>query len=73
MLTLIESVPTTPSMNGAPIDLAIDPCGDFLYVLNGAQGSISAFRIECDGHPVLVQIFEDTSLPDVGAQGMAVS
>lgn len=72
-LTLIESVPSTPTMNGAPIDSAIDPCGEFLYVLNGAQGSISVFLIECEGHPVLVQIYENTFLPEVGAQGMAVS
>ena len=70
-LTLIESVPSTPLLNGAPIDSAIDACGEHLYVLNGAQGSISAFRIGCEGHPRLIQIYEDTSLPEIGAQGLA--
>jgi 6-phosphogluconolactonase (cycloisomerase 2 family) len=71
-LTLMESVPSTPLMNGAPIDSAIDPCGEFLYVLNGALGSISVFLIECEGRLALVQIYENTSLPTVGAQGIAV-
>lgn len=71
-LTLMESVPSTPMMNGAPLDSAIDPDGEFFYVLNGAQGSISAFRIGCEGHLTLIQIYEYTSLPDVGAQGLAV-
>ena len=60
-------------MNGAPIDSAIDPCGEFLYVLNGGMGSVSVFLIECEGHPALVQIYENTRLPRVGAQGIAVS
>ena len=72
VLTLMESVPSTPLLNGAPIDNAIDPCGEFLYVLNGAQGSISAFLLEREGHPTLVQIYENTHLPTVGAQGIAV-
>lgn len=72
-LTLIESVPSTPTMDGAPLDSAIDPCGRVLYVLNGAKGSISVFLIECDGHPLLVEIYENTDLPEVGAQGMAVT
>jgi 6-phosphogluconolactonase (cycloisomerase 2 family) len=59
-------------MNGGPIDSAIDPCGEFLYVLNGARGSISAFLIEREGHPALIQIYENTLLPTVGAQGIAV-
>jgi 6-phosphogluconolactonase (cycloisomerase 2 family) len=71
-LTLIENVPTTPAMDGAPIDSAIDPCGEFLYVLNGGKGSISVFFIGCGGHPVLTQIYEDTLLPEIGAQGIAV-
>ena len=73
MLTLIESVPTTPMMNGSPIDSAIDPCGMFLYVLNGSQGSISVFRIDCEGHPVLIQIYQNTNLPEIGAQGIVVN
>jgi len=72
-LTLIESVPTTPQMDGAPLDSAIDPCGEALYVLNGAQGSISAFLIGREGHPALIQIYENTALPEIGAQGMATT
>jgi 6-phosphogluconolactonase (cycloisomerase 2 family) len=71
-LTLMESVPSTPLMNGGPIDSAIDPNGEFLYVLNGALGSISAFLLEREGHPSLIQIYENTDLPTVGAQGIAV-
>lgn len=71
-LTLMETVPSTPLMDGAPIDSAIGPCGAFFYVLNGAQGSISVFQIGTNGHPALIQIYENTGLPQLGAQGLAV-
>lgn len=71
-LTVVESIPSTPNRTGSPIDSAIDRCGQNFYVLNGGEGSISVFEIEEDGHLVLLQIFQDTRLPQIGAQGMAV-
>lgn len=71
-LTIIESIASTPNGTGSPIDSAIDLCGQNFYVLNGGEGSISVFEIEEDGHLVLLQIFQDTRLPQVGAQGMAI-
>jgi 6-phosphogluconolactonase (cycloisomerase 2 family) len=71
-LHLIENVSTTPQRDGGPIDNAVDPNGEFLYVLNGAHGSISTFQIECEGDPELCQIERQTALPAVGAQGLAV-
>ncbi|PIH04963.1 lactonase family protein [Clostridium combesii] len=72
ILTAIESIPSTPNRTGAPIDSGIDKCGQNFYVLNGNEGSISVFEIEENGHLVLLQIFQDTRLPQIGAQGMAI-
>ncbi|WP_315115457.1 beta-propeller fold lactonase family protein [uncultured Clostridium sp.] len=71
-LTLVESIPSTPNRTGSPIDSGIDRCGQNFYVLNGGEGSISVFEIEKNGHLVLLQIFQDTRLPKVGAQGLAI-
>ncbi len=72
-LTLEESVPSTPAADGAPIDNAVAPDGRYFYVLNGAEGSISAFVIGCEGHLTLFQIYENTRLPETGAQGLVVT
>ncbi|WP_454052953.1 lactonase family protein [Clostridium sp. Marseille-Q7071] len=72
VLTVVESIPSTPNRTGSPIDSGIDLCGQNFYVLNGGEGSISVFEIEEDGHLVLLQIFQDTRLPKIGAQGMAI-
>lgn len=72
-LTLVESVPSTPSADGAPIDSAVAPDDRYFYVLNGAQGSISAFVVGCNGHLTLFQIYEHTCLPEIGAQGLVVT
>jgi 6-phosphogluconolactonase len=71
-LTVVESRPSTPNGTGAPIDSGIDRCGQNFYVLNGGEGSISVFRINKNGHLVLLQIYQDTKLPQIGAQGIAV-
>lgn len=71
-LTVVESIPSTPNRTGGPIDSAIDRCGQNFYVLNGSKGSISVFKIEENGHLVLLQIYQDTKLPRIGAQGMAI-
>lgn len=71
-LTIIESIPSTPSMTGGPIDSGIDREGQNFYVLNGQEGSISIFRIKKNGHLTLLQIYQNTRLPHVGAQGLAV-
>lgn len=71
-LTLIETVPSIPGINGAPLDNTIDDEGKHFYVLNGSQGSISVFKIQKNGHLRLIQIFQNTHLPKVGAQGLAI-
>jgi len=72
ILTVVETIPSTPNTTGTPIDSKIDMCGKNFYVLNGREGSISVFKIDNNGHLVLLQIFRDTKLPQIGAQGMAV-
>lgn len=71
-LTVVESIPSTPNRTGSPLDSGIDRCGQNFYVLNGSEGSISVFKIEKNGHLVLLQIFQDTRLPRIGAQGLAI-
>ena len=71
-LTLIETVPSIPGINGAPLDNTIDDEGKHFYVLNGSQGSISVFKIQKNCHLRLIQIFQNTLLPKVGAQGLAI-
>lgn len=71
-LTVGESVLTTPTGKGGPIDCRIDPYGHYLYVLNGTEGAVSVFRIEQNGRLALLQICSDILLPQIGAQGLAV-
>ncbi len=73
-LQLLENVPSTPPNlpMGAPIDSGVSPDGLNYYVLNGNQGSISAFRIEPSGRLVLLQVLDSRELPNLGAQGLAV-
>lgn len=71
-LTVVESIPSTPNRTGSPIDSGIDRYGQNFYVLNGGEGSISVFEIKKNGHLVLLQIYQDTALPQIGAQGLAV-
>ncbi len=72
-LNYIESVLSIPSGTGAPIDCAIEPSGRFFYVLNGNQGSVSVLRIEREGRLAFHCITACTCLPDIGAQGLAVT
>ncbi|MBU3090413.1 lactonase family protein [Clostridium gasigenes] len=71
-LTVVETIPSTPNRTGTPIDSGIDMCGKNFYVLNGREGSISVFKIDNNGHLVLLQIYQDTKLPQIGAQGLAI-
>ena len=71
-LTVVGSIPSTPQRSGAPLDSAIDKSGQNFYVLNGNEGSISAFKIAENGELSLLQVYKDTKLPMVGAQGIAV-
>ncbi len=71
-LTVVESIPSTPNRAGSPIDSVIDRCGQNFYVLNGSEGSISVFEIKKNGHLVLLQIYQDTKLPQIGSQGIAI-
>lgn len=71
-LTFIRNVRSASNMTAAPIDNGVSRDGGNLYVLNGNQGSISVFRIRLNGRLVRLQIFRNTRLPMVGAQGLAV-
>lgn len=71
-LTIMGSIPSTPQRTGAPLDSAIDRSGRNFYVLNGNEGSISAFQMDENGRLSLLQVYKDTKLPQVGAQGLAV-
>lgn len=70
-LTVVGSIPSTPQGTGAPLDSAIDKSGQNFYVLNGNEGSISAFKIDENRHLSLLQVYKDTKLPQVGTQGLA--
>ncbi|HCF70140.1 MAG TPA: hypothetical protein DER33_00875 [Syntrophomonas sp.] len=71
-LAVVKSIRSVLSRNAAPIDSGVSKRGGNLYVLNGNEGSISVFRIRTNGHLVRLQVFKDTGLPKVGAQGLAV-
>ncbi len=71
-LAFIRNVRSTLNRRSAPIDNGVSRDGRNLYVLNGNRGSISVFRIELNGRLVRLQIFRNTRLPMVGAQGLAV-
>ena len=70
-LTVVGSILSTPQGTGAPLDSAIDKSGQNFYVLNGNEGSISSFKIAGNGELSLLQVYKDTKLPQVGAQGLA--
>lgn len=71
-LAVIENILTTPQGTGAPIDSGIDRAGQYFYVLNGNERSISVFEIEENGHLVLLQVYINTNLPQMGGQGLAI-
>lgn len=71
-LTATANFASTPQMSGAPLDSSVSKDGENFYVLNGSQGSISMFRIQQDGRLTDLQVIENTGLPTIGAQGMAV-
>ncbi len=71
-LVVLGSETSTPDGMGAPLDSVIDRLGRNLYVLNGNQGSISVFDITQSGDIVLRQLFTDTGLPTLSAQGLAI-
>jgi 6-phosphogluconolactonase (cycloisomerase 2 family) len=71
-LSVVGNIGSTPQGTGAPLDSAIDKSGQNFYVLNGNEGSISVFKIDENRHLSLLQVYKDTTLPQVGAQGLAV-
>ncbi len=71
-LFLSDIVYSTLDQIGAPIDSGLSKDGYNFYVLNGNQGSISAFCIGRNGQLALIQVIEDVGLPTLGAQGLAV-
>ncbi|HWP97965.1 MAG TPA: beta-propeller fold lactonase family protein [Syntrophomonadaceae bacterium] len=56
----------------APIDIGVSKDGCNFYVLNGNQGSITVFSIRQKGLILRIQVLQDTGLPTLGAQGLAV-
>jgi len=54
----------------APLDVGLSRDGRFLYTLNGGTGTVSAFRIELDGH--LTSLGEVGGLPVGDTEGLAV-
>lgn len=72
-LSVVENVPASSVGASAPLDSAVDRSGRFFYVLDGSSGAVSAFQIDGNGRLTLLQVFRDTKLPRVGAQGLAVS
>jgi len=71
-LDIRKNVPNNPNKTAAPIDSGVSKDGQNLYVLNGNEGTISIFSIRQNGEINLIQVFEDTGLPQLGAQGLAV-
>jgi 6-phosphogluconolactonase len=73
-LTFLENVRSTPegTPQGAPIDNGISPNGRFFYVLNGNQGTVSAFEIGENGRLMRIQVASGEGIPVLGTQGLAV-
>jgi len=71
-LAIMRNVSNNPNGTSAPIDSGVSKDGKNLYVLNGNEGTISNFSIMQNGEINLLQIFEDTGLPQIGAQGLAI-
>ncbi len=70
-LSLVESARSSGGVDAGPIDSVVDRNARFLYVLNGAQGTIAVFHIGRYGNMEPVQLVEKTGLPTLGAQGIA--
>lgn len=70
VLTLTGSIPSIPNVAAGPIDSGVSMDGRNYYVLNGARGSITSFRIRNDGRLSRLQVIG--GLPTLGAQGLAV-
>ncbi|MGE5390329.1 MAG: lactonase family protein [Deltaproteobacteria bacterium] len=71
-LSLLRIKYSTIQSVAAPLDSAASEDGHNLYVLNGNQGSITVFRIGKDGQLARLQVFKNTGLPTLGAQGLAL-
>jgi len=72
ILHLTGSIMSTPENYpmGLPIDSDISRDGRFFYVLNGNQGTISAFKIDCNGQLNRIQYLDYVELPTLGTQGL---
>lgn len=71
-MTVISNIYSTPTGTAAPTDNGVSRDGQNFYVLNDNEGTISVFQTEDNGRLTLLQLFEDTGLPKIGAQGLAV-
>ncbi len=74
MLSLANTVSSTleGTPQGAPIDSGVSPDGCFFYVLNGNQGSVSAFSAAACTELPLLQTLHSPAIPTGGTQGLAV-
>ncbi|ABX42076.1 lactonase family protein [Lachnoclostridium phytofermentans] len=61
---------STKDGSNAPIDSGV--CTNYLYVLNGNEGSISVFITGREGKLIRKQVFSNTQLPNLGSQGLAI-
>jgi 6-phosphogluconolactonase (cycloisomerase 2 family) len=72
-LALIQGVASTlEGPSSGPIDLAVCPCGGFLYVLDGGIGAITILHIESDGSLTRIGAATNVALPALGSQGLAI-
>ena len=74
VLTFIRNTYSTAEQadGGAPIDNAISTNGRYFYVLNGNEGTVSAFKICENGVLAAIQIAGCEDIPELGTQGLAV-
>ncbi|MBP3962945.1 lactonase family protein [Paenibacillus lignilyticus] len=73
-LTFLRNVASTPEgvPTGLPMDVGVSKDGRYFYVLNGNQGTISAFHIKDDGNLTIFQVAASSKAPYFGSQGLAV-
>ena len=68
-IALLDSDGVTATTGDGPTDMAFDRTGRVLYALSGAEGSISAYRV--DGRGGLTPLGSATGLPAGVVAGLA--
>jgi 6-phosphogluconolactonase len=67
-LSLLDAVAGKTAAGGAPIDMAFSNDSHFLFVRDGAKGTVDVFRVESNGS--LTSVGSASGVP-AGAQGLA--